>query len=274
MAQMTDTAAQTGGNGGNIRLLYVHEDIMGNTRYHTKDNGQSYAELEYDVWGNPTSPNMLLNNDNGVFITAIFTGHIYDTVLDIYFAEARFLDAKNRQWLSSDPMKDGLNWYLYVGANPATFVDPWGLKVYLLGVSVSVSMGGSVGVDMYIFYDDKGNVGFVRVDGAGAGFFGASATGGIGVLDVDTIYDLSDVAVTFTGSAGALIIGSFSQLLYGDGTSAGWSAGFGFSFGSPLDFDSKIYSQSKIFNLAQTYADFENAIKNYIIEYFFRLWSC
>jgi len=24
-------------------------------------------------------------------------------------------------------MKDGLNWYLYVGANPATFVDPWGL---------------------------------------------------------------------------------------------------------------------------------------------------
>ena len=127
MAQKTDTAAQTGGNGGNIRLLYVHEDIMGNTRYHTKDNGQSYAELEYDVWGNPTSPNMLLNNDNGVFITAIFTGHIYDTVLDIYFAEARFLDAKNRQWLSSDPMKDGLNWYQYVGSNPATYTDPWGL---------------------------------------------------------------------------------------------------------------------------------------------------
>jgi len=41
---------------------------MSNTRYHSKDNGQSYAELEYDVWGNPTSPNMLLNNDNGVFI--------------------------------------------------------------------------------------------------------------------------------------------------------------------------------------------------------------
>ena len=70
---------------------------------------------------------MLLNNDNGVFITAIFTGHIYDTVIDVYFAQARFYDAKNRQWLNSDPMKDGLNWYLYVGANPATFVDPWGL---------------------------------------------------------------------------------------------------------------------------------------------------
>ena len=83
---------------------------------------------EYDVWGNPTSPGMLLNNDNGVFIIARFTGHQYDTVIDVYFAEARFLDAKNRQWLSSDPMKDGLNWYQYVGSNPATFVDPWGLE--------------------------------------------------------------------------------------------------------------------------------------------------
>ena len=88
---------------------------MGNTRYHDKDNGQSYAELEYDVWGNPTSPGMLLNNDNGVFIIARFTGHQYDFVLDVYFAQARFYDAKNRQWLSSDPMKDGLNWYQYVG---------------------------------------------------------------------------------------------------------------------------------------------------------------
>ena len=110
-----------------IVLLYVHEDIMGNTRYHSKDNGQSYAELEYDVWGNPTSPGMLLNNDNGVFIIARFTGHQYDTLIDVYFAQARFYDAKNRQWMSSDPMKDGLNWYLYVGANPASFSDPWGL---------------------------------------------------------------------------------------------------------------------------------------------------
>ena len=127
MLQKTDTAAQTGNNGGNIKLLYVHEDIMGNTRYHSKDNGQSYAELEYDVWGNPTSHGMLLNNDNGVFIIARFTGHQYDTVIDVYFAQARFYDAKNRQWLSSDPMKDGLNWYQYVGSNPATWVDPWGL---------------------------------------------------------------------------------------------------------------------------------------------------
>ena len=113
------------------RLLYVHEDIMGNTRYYTKDNGQSFAELEYDVWGAVTSPSKLTNNDNGNFAAAVFTGHPYDTVLDIYFAEARFYDAKHRQWMASDPIKSGLNWYLYVEANPVTFFDPDGLEKYI-----------------------------------------------------------------------------------------------------------------------------------------------
>ncbi len=112
------------------RLLYVHEDIMGNTRYYTKDNGQSFAELEYDVWGAVTSPSKLTNNDNGNFAAANFTGHPYDTVLDIYFAEARFYDAKYRQWMASDPIKSGLNWYLYVEGNPATYWDPTGLEYY------------------------------------------------------------------------------------------------------------------------------------------------
>ncbi len=115
------------------RLLYVHEDIMGNTRYYTKDNGQSFAELEYDVWGAVTSPSKLTNNDNGNFAAAVFTGHPYDTVLDIYFAEARFYDAKYRQWMASDPIKDGLNWYLYANGNPATYWDPNGLSSVRIG---------------------------------------------------------------------------------------------------------------------------------------------
>lgn len=103
---------------------------MGNTRYYTKDNGQSFAELEYDVWGAITSPSKLVNNDNGNFAAAVFTGHPYDTVLDIYFAEARFYDAKYRQWMASDPIKESLNWYWYANGNPATYWDPTGLEYY------------------------------------------------------------------------------------------------------------------------------------------------
>ena len=109
------------------RTLYVHEDVMGNTRYYTKANGQSFAELTYDAWGMPVSPNKLLNNDHGNYVFATFTGHIYDTTLDIYFAEARFYDANNRTWLAMDPMKDGGNWYQYCFSNPTTFYDPTGL---------------------------------------------------------------------------------------------------------------------------------------------------
>ena len=111
------------GNGGWERTLYVHEDVMGNTRYYTKATGQSFAELEYDAWGQPVSPNKLVNNDHGNYVFATFTGHIYDTTLDIYFAEARFYDAANRQWLAMDPVKDGLNWYQYCGSNPVLYVD-------------------------------------------------------------------------------------------------------------------------------------------------------
>ena len=109
------------------RTLYVHEDVMGSTRYYTKSSGQSFAELTYDAWGMPESPNKLLNNDHGNYVFATFTGHIYDTTLDIYFAEARFYDANNRTWLAIDPIKDGGNWYQYCSSNPTTYWDPTGL---------------------------------------------------------------------------------------------------------------------------------------------------
>ena len=113
-------------NGGYERLLYVHEDLQGNTRYYTKDNGQSFAELTYDAWGMPESPNKLLNNDHGNYVYATYTGHIFDTTLDIYFAEARFYDAQTRQWLAMDPIKDGGNWYQYCYSNPLKYWDPLG----------------------------------------------------------------------------------------------------------------------------------------------------
>lgn len=115
------------GNGSWERTLYVHEDVMGNTRYYTKTTGQTFAELQYDAWGQPVSPNKLVNNDHGNYVFATFTGHIYDTTLDIYFAEARFYDATNRTWMAMDPIKDGLNWYQYAFSNPTTYWDPTGM---------------------------------------------------------------------------------------------------------------------------------------------------
>ena len=130
------------GNGGWERTLYVHEDVMGNTRYYTKDNGQSFAELTYDAWGMPESPNKLLNNDHGNYVYATYTGHIFDTSLDIYFAEARFYDAQTRQWLAMDPIKSGNNWYQYCYSSPIVYFDPDGENpIYGLGIGLFLGYG-------------------------------------------------------------------------------------------------------------------------------------
>ena len=136
------------------RILYVHEDVMGNTRYYTKANGQSFAELTYDAWGMPESPNKLLNNDHGNYVFATFTGHIYDTTLDIYFAEARFYDANNRSWLAMDPIKDGLNWYQYCYSNPIIYMDADGqIPIIVIGAVIGGVVG--LGKNLYDQYNDN-----------------------------------------------------------------------------------------------------------------------
>ena len=81
-----------------------------------------------------------------LLICAVFTGHPYDTVLDIYFAEARFYDAKHRQWMASDPIKSGLNWYLYVEGNLATYHQVVALEAVVVDDELPVvhlpGMGG------------------------------------------------------------------------------------------------------------------------------------
>ena len=89
----------------------------------------------------PESPNKLLNNDHGNYVYATYTGHIFDTTLDIYFAEARFYDASIRTWLAMDPIKDGNNWYQYCNSNPLRYWDPTGLKFFDLYACSASSLG-------------------------------------------------------------------------------------------------------------------------------------
>ena len=145
-------------NGGYERTLYVHEDVQGNTRYYTKTNGNSFAELTYDAWGMPVSPNKLLNNDHGNYVYATYTGHIFDTTLDIYFAEARFYDAQTRTWLAMDPIKDGGNWYQYCFSNPLKYWDPTGLVPIAAAQQNGFSQyGGCQGIPYAARWQDPNN---------------------------------------------------------------------------------------------------------------------
>ena len=190
------------------RTLYVHEDVMGNTRYYTKANGQSFAKLTYDAWGMPESPNKLLNNDHGNYVFATFTGHIYDTTLDIYFAEVRFYDANNRTWLAMDPVKDGGNWYQYCYGDPVKYFDPNGLWVVVAGYELAESMGIRVGAGTQVVVDGHGNMGILDYKFTGGGFPAVGVGGlSIGWYNAEEIWDLDGMGGSVGGGGNLSIMG-------------------------------------------------------------------
>ena len=194
-------------NGGYERLLYVHEDLQGNTRYYTKENGQSFAELTYDAWGMPETPNKLLNNHHGNYVYATYTGHIFDTTLDIYFAEARFYDAATRQWLAMDPIKDGGNWYQYCYSNPLRYWDPNGLFVVGLGMDFSASASARGGIGAQIIVDDKFNVGIATYSAWGGGTPSIGLGGTITFSTANTIYDYGGNSLVIGGGINGAVVG-------------------------------------------------------------------
>ena len=200
------------GTGNWERTLYVHEDVMGNTRYYTKATGQTFAEQQYDAWGQPVSPSKLVNNDHGNYVFATFTGHIYDPVLDIYFAEARFYDATNRTWMAMDPIKDGLNWYQYCLSNPIGFIDRNG--------KVSVHLDDGIGEGepgyAYITLYEESYSAYLVLTAADVVAFGVP--GLINTLDYSTSNDEYSTLFSLTDLPD--IANSFGPLL-GDGIGTG-----------------------------------------------------
>jgi len=72
-----------------------------------------------------------------------YTGHEYDQVIGQYYAKNRMHNPANRRFTQIDPIKDGYNWYAYVGNNPVNYVDPLGYK-QLLPLSIIEKFGETV----------------------------------------------------------------------------------------------------------------------------------
>ena len=244
-------------NSGYERTLYVHEDVQGNTRYYTKTNGNSFAELTYDAWGMPVSPNKLLNNDHGNYVYATYTGHIFDTTLDIYFAEARFYDAQTRTWLAMDPIKDGCNWYQYVYSNPIIYFDPNGLEVWGFGVEVSGTLGVRGAVGVQFVFDYHKNIGIAAYVSAGSGL--PADIGIVGTVsytpDADSIFDLAGMSSGVGGSIQFPIFSAGFDVTFAPASDGSLLTQYTLSFGAgispmPLEMHGGIV-QEKVVSFAQ-----------------------
>ena len=89
----------------------------------------------YDDWGKLDEKKLVLQVGVRELRDLVFnyTGHPYDQVIDLYFAQARMYDPATSRWLSPDPVRGTvatpitLNRYSYVRDNPVRYIDPFGL---------------------------------------------------------------------------------------------------------------------------------------------------
>ncbi|NHZ66461.1 RHS repeat protein [Massilia genomosp. 1] len=113
-----------------INVSHVHTDHLGTPRMITRstDNKIVWRWDHGDPFG-LTPPN---ENPSG---TGIFTfnmrmpGQYYDKNTNFFYNYHRDYDPQTGRYIQSDPigLAGGVNTYAYVGGNPLSYIDPWGL---------------------------------------------------------------------------------------------------------------------------------------------------
>jgi RHS repeat-associated protein len=105
---------------GTGTLSYFHADGLGSVAKVTNTAGAVTSSFRYDAFG---------RIEAGSPSTYAFTGREWDSETGLYYYRARYYDPVLGRFLSEDPIAfvGGLNFYTYVGANPASFADPLGL---------------------------------------------------------------------------------------------------------------------------------------------------
>jgi RHS repeat-associated protein len=121
----------SGSNEG--QTFYYLTDAEGNVTTVTDSNGNPLERYVYDPYGNVTSYNATWaappTTDTGN--TFLYGGMMYDAATGLYYARARWYNPAVGQFTSPDPTgfaAGDANLYRYVGDNPATMTDPWGLS--------------------------------------------------------------------------------------------------------------------------------------------------
>ena len=87
-----------------------------------------------------------------------FPGQYADKETNLHYNYFRDFDSSIGRYVESDPMgiRDGLNTYLYVAANPMRFVDPLGLAKFCCRPLDNAFFGGFIGGKHCFILGDDG----------------------------------------------------------------------------------------------------------------------
>jgi len=96
--------APTAGSGESVLHMHLHTDRLGSTRFATHGSGAVLGWVSYDAWGSRTGgvdmAVAVLGGDAPILrgiVLQNYTGHRFDDVLGLYFAQARMYDPVTRQ---------------------------------------------------------------------------------------------------------------------------------------------------------------------------------
>ena len=99
---------------------YYRFNGHGDTLSITNENGTTLQNYAYDAFGNLTRNNA---EDINPFR---YCGEYFDQETGFIYLRARYYSPEIGRFVSEDPVRDGLNWYVYANNNPVNYIDPWG----------------------------------------------------------------------------------------------------------------------------------------------------
>ena len=107
-------------------VYYYHYDGSGSVVALSDSYGDSCQSYEYGAYGQVRAeyPEFTAN-------PYMYTGRRFDFETGLYYYRARYYNPYIGRFLQTDPIGDGdgdgINWHVYCGNNPLSFVDPSGL---------------------------------------------------------------------------------------------------------------------------------------------------
>ena len=142
-----------GRQNGADETAYFMKDAHGNA-VKVLDSEDFLADYEYDIWGNQTQEATNIF-DNPFRYCSEYMGEESGLI----YLRARYYDPGTGRFTQEDPIKDGLNWYVYAGNNPIMFVDPSGEDAILITNQNAVGIEGvaTVGHTSALYQDSNGN---------------------------------------------------------------------------------------------------------------------
>ena len=135
-------------NSTQSTLSYVHSDHLGTPRVITDENNTTLWSWHSDPFGK-TAVNEDVDGDGVNFeFNLRFAGQYYDAETGLHYNYFRDYDPSTGRYVQSDPigLAGGLNTYGYVGGNPLSYIDPYGLcpagGVICVGVPALIAASG------------------------------------------------------------------------------------------------------------------------------------